>query len=117
MTSFEIQAMAIMPSIDQHPFLLRPCDWSPSVMSAVVTKAIGIALKGKSISPANASIAMEVYVHQSGVRELAERLSVSRGNIYQHLSKVRRVIPRIIEEMEFTLAEPSESRIESTSSK
>ena len=92
-------------NIQDHPALLRVCDWPTPTMRSMIHNAIGIALRNSRISHANASIALEVYVSQTPVKQLAKRLKVSRSNIYQHLSRVRREIPDIIDGIEVPLHE------------
>lgn len=88
-----------------HPALKHACDWPSPAIRTMIGEAIRVALKFGRISHANASIALEVYANQTSVRTMAERLKVHRSSINQHLSRVRREIPDIIERIEVPLHE------------
>jgi len=83
-----------------HPAMRNACDWSASTKGLVTDEAIRIALRAKRISHTNALLAKEVLVNGAHVSHLAELMSVNRSNIYQHLSRVRREIRGIIQDME-----------------
>jgi DNA-directed RNA polymerase specialized sigma24 family protein len=86
-----------------HPALRHARDWPSPAMRTMVGEAIRVALKSGRISHANASIALEVFANQTPVRTMAERLKVHRSSIHQHLSRVRREIPDIIDGIEVPL--------------
>lgn len=86
-----------------HPVMIRGCDWPTSTMRKLTKKAIRIAHRTGRITALNAAIAIEVFVNGIQVIEIARRFNVHRSNIYQHLSRVRRHIPEIINALEVSL--------------
>jgi hypothetical protein len=92
-------------AIKDHPSRIRTCDWSSSTMRMVVREAIVTALKQGRISLVNAAVGVGVLIDGITAREMAERRSVTRGTIYQHLGRVRSEIPDIIEGIEVPLNE------------
>lgn len=101
-----LQQMSNKPEVIlDHPTRLRTCDWSSFTMQTVLRKAIRIALKDERISLANAAIGLELLVNGVTAKQLAKRRHVSSSAIYQHLSRVRREIPDIINGIEVPLHE------------
>jgi len=86
-----------------HPSLDRVCDWSVSTLVAVLREAIRRALLEHRISPANAAIALGVLIDGVEAKEMAKRLGIHRSAIYQHLGRVRRELPDIIDGIEVPL--------------
>ena len=86
-----------------HPVMIRGCDWPTSTMRRLTKEAIRIAHRTGKISSLNAAIAIEVLVDGVRAAEIAARCDVHRSNIYQHLSRVRRHIPEIIDTLEVSL--------------
>jgi DNA-directed RNA polymerase specialized sigma24 family protein len=75
----------------------RPID----VLVDLLRRAIRAALETGQLSPANASVAWRVFVDRVPARELAEQLGLHRSAIYQHLDRVRRVVPGILRQFEY----------------
>ncbi len=92
-------------SMEDHPTRVRPCNWSSSTMRMVLREAILTALKNGRISLANAAVGLGLLIEGITVREMAKRRHVSRSAIYQHLSRVRREVPDIIDGIEVPLHE------------
>lgn len=88
-----------------HPVMIRGCDWPTSTMRRLTKEAIRIAHRTGKISSLNAAIAIEVLVDGVRAAEIAARCDVNRSNIYQHLSRVRRHLPDIIDCLEVSLRE------------
>jgi DNA-binding transcriptional ArsR family regulator len=89
-----------------HPAMIRPSDWSASTIEPIVREAILTALRRERISLVNAAIAMEVFVAGAPASEVADRLRMSRSNIYQHLQRTKRIVAEIIEQIEVPLMDP-----------
>lgn len=89
----------------QHPTLIRICDWSPSTKQTLIFEAIHIALKNHRISYLNAVVGLGLLIECVPAREMANRLRVSSSAVYQHLSRVRRAIADNIEGIEVPLNE------------
>lgn len=92
-----------VPATTCHPVMIRCRDWPTSTMRTLTKKAIRIAHRTGRITSLNAAIAIEVFINGIQVIEIAKRFNVHRSNIYQHLSRVRRHIPEIINELEVSL--------------
>lgn len=105
----ETDMLRAMPSdgasVQEHPARISPCDWSLPTKRRVIRKAIRIALKDGRISPANAVVAMSVLIKRVPVRDMAERLGVHRSAVYQHLTRIRREVPDIIDQIEVPIHE------------
>lgn len=71
------------------------------VLADLLRRAIRAALETGQLSTANASVAWRVFVDRIPARELAEQLGVHRSAIYQHLSRVRRVVPGILRQFDY----------------
>ena len=91
--------------MDNHPIFASMSNWPSPAMKRVVIEAIRIAVSNEKISLLNASVALEVLVNYTPVSELAKNLGVHRSSIYQHLNRVRKVIPKIIDAIEVPLHE------------
>ena len=91
--------------MQDHPSRIRACDWSSSTMRLVIREAIVIALKQGRISLVNAAVGLGILIDGITAREMAQRRNVTRGAIYQHLSRVRQEMPDIIEGIEIPLNE------------
>lgn len=94
-----------LTTITCHPAMIRGCDWPTSTMRRLTNEAILIAHRTGKISSLNAAIAIEVLVDGIKVTEIARRFNVHRSNIYQHLTRVRRHLPDIIDCLEVSLRE------------
>jgi predicted DNA-binding protein YlxM (UPF0122 family) len=92
-------------STEDHPSRIDACEWSSSTMRMVLRKAILTALKTGRISLANAAVGLGLLIDGITVKEMAKRRGVSRSAIYQHLSRVRREVPDIIDGIEVPLHE------------
>ncbi len=92
-------------AIVDHPARLSTCEWSSSTMQMVLRKAILTALKNGRISLANAAVGLGLFIDGITVKEMAKHRGVSRSAIYQHLSRVRREVPDIIDRIEVPLSE------------
>ena len=88
-----------------HPVMIRKCDWPTPTMRTLVSTAIHVAHRTGKISASNATVALEVLVDGIQVAEVAKRCNVHRSNIYQHLTRVRRHIPTIIDRLEVSMRE------------
>jgi predicted DNA-binding protein YlxM (UPF0122 family) len=66
----------------------------------MLREAIKQAIKRNRISPANAAIASGIIFDGISVKDMALRLGVHRSAIYQHMNRVRREIPDIIDTLE-----------------
>lgn len=89
-----------------HPAMLRTCDWSVSTVEQVVTVAIVTALRSGQISLINALIAFDVFVSGVGANEIAKKLRMTRGNVYQHLQRTKKITAQIIDQVEVPLMDP-----------
>jgi DNA-binding CsgD family transcriptional regulator len=102
-----LEALEGMPIEDRrspvHPAHALTRDWPTDVLRGLTHTAIRIALRTGQITAANAAVAQEILVDGTTVMEVAVRLGVHRSTIYQHLSRVRRKIPAIIETIEVPL--------------
>lgn len=94
-----------LPITLPHPTQLSPCDWSDAKLKAMIHDAVSLAVKSDRISHACASISLRIYVDEISVKDLATQLNVHRSAIYQHLKRVRREIPDIIDDIEVPLHE------------
>ena len=92
-------------SVREHPARTSPCDWPLPTKRRVMRKAIRIALRDRRISAANVIVAMGVLIKHIPVKEMAERLGVNRSAVYQHLNRVRREVPDIIDQIEVPVHE------------
>lgn len=105
----ELQAMQSISEVgvetQNHPTLVSMSNWPSPVMRSVIEEAIRVAANNKRISLLNASIALEIFVNLTPVSHLAKTLKIHRSSIYQHLSRVRREIPTIIDSIEIQLHE------------
>lgn len=88
-----------------HATQLGKQDWPLTMLQILVSKAIRQALRNGAISQTNAAIAMRVLVDQLSVAELARQLGVHRSNIYQHINRVRKHLPDIIDGIEINYRE------------
>lgn len=95
----------VQDAIVDHPTRLRTSDWSSSTMRMVLREAILTALMKGRISLANAAVGLGLFIDEITVKEMAKRRGVSRSAIYQHLSRVRREVPDIIDGIEVPLNE------------
>lgn len=99
-----------IPTVDEptslHPAMLRTCDWSASAVEQVVTVAIVTALRSGQISLVNALIAFDVFVSGVGANEIAKKLRMTRGNVYQHLQRTKKITAQIIDQIEVPLIDP-----------
>lgn len=101
-----LQRMSDEPdAIVDHPTRLRTCDWSSSTMRMVLREAILTALKNRRISLANAAVGLGLFVDGITAKEMAKRRHVTPSAIYQHLGRVRREVPDIINGIEVPLHE------------
>jgi DNA-binding transcriptional ArsR family regulator len=90
-------------STEEHPSRIATCDWPSSTMRLVLREAILTALKDGRISLANTAVGIGLLIDSISAREMADRLGISRSAIYQHLSRVRREVPDIIDGIEVPL--------------
>lgn len=88
-----------------HPTQLCSSDWSDAKLKTMIQDAVRLAVKSGRISHACASIALRIYVDEISAKDLAKQLNVHRSAIYQHLKRVRREIPEIIDGIEVPLHE------------
>ncbi len=88
-----------------HPSLLPLCDWPSSAKQAVIRAAIRIALSDGLISTINAAVGIGLLVEGIPAKEMAKRWNISPSAIYQHLGRVRRAIPDIIDGIEIPFNE------------
>jgi len=86
-----------------HPSMVSFSEWPLDTIQWLTFTAIRIALKSGKISHANAAVAQEVLVDGAHVIDVAKRLGTHRSNIYQHLTRVRRYLPEIIDSIEVPL--------------
>lgn len=86
-----------------HPSMISCREWPFDAMQLIMFAAIQTALRNGKITHVNAAIAKEVLVDGVQVLSLAKRLGVHRSNIYQHLTRVRRHLPEIIDRIEVPL--------------
>jgi len=84
-----------------HPAMMRTCDWPALTMQTMVHEAIRIALKTGRISIANAAVGLEVLMQEASANEIAKRMRFSRSAVYQHLDRIKRELPAIIDGIEF----------------
>lgn len=68
--------------------------------SEMVLQAITQAAQSGQISPANVSIVLMVLRDGQSVAQIAEKLSLTRGAIYQHINRVRAALPPILDMIE-----------------
>ena len=88
-----------------HPVMVRACDWPTPVMRDLCRHAILLALRDSKISPLNAAVAEAVHLNGINVIDLAKSRGVSRGSIYQQLSRVQRHLRPVIDSIEVPLME------------
>jgi hypothetical protein len=88
-----------------HPTLVHSSEWSASVKRLLLRRAIKQALQCGRISHANAGVTLRVLVVQVAVKTLADQLKVHRSTIYQHMTRVRRVLPDIMVDIEVPYSE------------
>lgn len=94
-----------LSGVNIHPSQVNVSAWPTSARRTVVQKAIRIALRNNQISAVNAVVGVGLLVDGIPARTLATRLKVSRSAIYQHLGRVRRAIPNIIESIDVPMHE------------
>ncbi len=94
-----------LPTALSHPTQLCSSDWSDAQLKTMIQKAVRLAVKSGRISHACASISLRIYVDEISVKDLAKQLNVHRSAIYQHLKRVRREIPDIVDGIEVPLHE------------
>lgn len=87
-----------------HPVMVPSSDWPTCTMRRMISKAIRIARNSDKISASNAAIAQEVLAQGIPVTALAEQLGVGRGAVNQQLSRVKRHLPTILQNLEVALA-------------
>jgi len=97
-------AVAIPSASPRHPASVPCGDWPSPVLRGLLARAIEAALDSRRISNANARVATAVLVDQIPVANLARKLNVSHSAIYQHLARVKREIPDIIDGIEVPFA-------------
>ena len=83
-----------------HPSDLSPHDWPEPIARNVLCQGIRLAARSGRISHANASIARLVYLDGIPASHVAKRRGVHRSAIYQHLWRVEKVLPEILEYIE-----------------
>jgi hypothetical protein len=83
-----------------HPYDLSPHDWPEPIARNVLCQGIQLAARSGRISHANASIARLVYLDGIPASHVAKRRGVHRSAIYQHLWRVEKVLPEILEYIE-----------------
>lgn len=88
-----------------HPSMIRICDWPSSAKQSVIRVAIRIALRDGRVSTINAAVGIGLLVEGISAKEMAKRRNISPSAIYQHLGRVRRAIPDIIEGIEIPFNE------------
>lgn len=97
---------AIQPHVEEvnqgvpHPTRWGRSDWPLHILQSLIEQAIRKALKDGAISTVNAAVCLRVFVEQTPVREVARQLGVHRSSIYQHLNRVSRHLPDIIDGIE-----------------
>ena len=101
-----LEAFSLEPSgTSYHPSQIRISEWTSVTMRTVIREAIGIALKKKQISAINAAVGIGLLIDGIPAKAMAAHLKVTRSAIYQHLGRVRRAIPDIIDGIEVPLHE------------
>ncbi len=75
-------------------------EWPEHRARGVVSESISQALKGGLISPRNALVARMVICKGEEAIVVAKQLGVHRSAIYQHISKVKRVIAPLVKDIE-----------------
>jgi len=83
-----------------HPFQISPTEWPADLKATVIMRAAGKAVLEGKLSIANASIVSMVSVQCLKVQEIADLRKISRSAAYQQIQRVRRVLPKIIEEID-----------------
>lgn len=97
---------ALLDETDQihiHRSFIRSSDLPVSTMQVMLHEAIKTALKKQHISFANAAVALEVMAGGTRVQDIAKRFRKHRSAIYQHLNRVRSVLPEILDTLEIPL--------------
>lgn len=92
-------------SLSRHPSTLRFHEWPIETAMVLTSRAIRIAHRLELISDINADIAKQVLVCGKRVTDVAEQLNTHRSNVYQHLNRVRSIIPSIIDDLEISLTQ------------
>jgi len=67
----------------------------------LVLAAVRIAEDRGRITEANASIAREI-IDGANVSDIAERLQISRTAVYQQITRLKKYLPKILDQLEFT---------------
>lgn len=86
-----------------HPTNRHPCEWPVDVKADVIARSVATAVSQGKLSVANASIVSMVCEGGMSVEEVAEATHITRSAVYQQISRVRRVIPEIINHTEMFL--------------
>lgn len=84
-----------------HPSDLTPKEWPAAIAREVLCRGIRLAAKSGLISQANACIARMVYLDDMPISQIAIRRGVHRSAVSQQIWKVKRVLPEILETIEF----------------
>lgn len=87
--------------VSLHQSDLPPWAWPDPVRRAMALSGLKLAARTGKISHANACVATLIIDGQMSVAQVAKRRNVTRGAIYQQLYRVMKVLPAVIESMEF----------------
>lgn len=82
---------------NQRSFFALPED----IRRELVLAAVRIAEDRGRITEANASIAREI-IDGASVSDIAERLQISRSAVYQQITRLKKYLPEILDQLEFT---------------
>jgi len=84
----------------RHPYQIQTAEWPADLKASVIMRAVGKAVKEGKLSISNATIASMVYELGLKVKVIAGLMKISRSAAYQQIRRVRRVLPKIIEDID-----------------
>jgi len=83
-----------------HPFQMPSAEWPPDLKAGVIMRAVGKSVKERKLSIANAAVASMIIVQGLSVKKIADLRKISRSAVYQQIQRIRRVLPKFIEEID-----------------
>lgn len=83
-----------------HPSDIPAHEWPAHHAREMVRKGISKALKSGHISLSNATVGRMVICDAEGTKVVAQRLKCHRSNVTQHVTKVRRAVEPMMDDIE-----------------
>lgn len=91
-------------NLEEHSLELAweysPNVWHSDQMKDVLAKGLKMAVASGALSRANGIVARLVLLHGASVNNAASHLGITRGAVYQHINKIKRVIGPMIDRIE-----------------